>query len=396
MNLSSSNRSVVLILLLGLVYVVAVSSIYVANATRGQFSYVDRELPDDIRFGIGVQDLPKVRVDYGKFKPPVNPGGADGNGDDDGETIIARRRACLTTGYYLGKDDAWTDCETLCNAPETEYRYYDGSGVFSGRRSIRAGAYCVPTLAAQCNVRTSYLVYSYEGWSCLPQTPGLVGNGGNAIALCDGRIRDNALARTYDKVLPPDVAFNNFYEDKLSDGETPRFSCVPNTKDDSHNDYVQSGLNRFQFLLDRCVMNIPYAAIHVAFENGECKCERDSGGKWDTDPENGVCTACRAGVEDDNLITRIASRVCWNSGDTFSKVAQILSKNAAAPFCGVGFNDSDDAARPRCVSAGIYYLNRPLVSPAALITSERNAVVSAMTTTDYTVSESRKAQIHEI
>lgn len=316
----------------------------------------------------GVDDLPLVRVDYGKYKPPIKIPGDDD--DDGGRDAEERRRLCLGSGLYLGTENEWTDCRSLCNADAVDYRYYEGSEadnprIIVGRRRRAKGGYCVPTAAARCNTRSSVMLYTYTGWSCISQVPALRGEGGNLIAVCNGSIRDNALELTYDGYIPSNLAFNDFYRDKLGDGSY-RFTCVPGTRDSKSNRYISSDLDRFHLMQNYCTEDIPYAAeISRDPATGECACAP----QYEKDRTNGKCTACKLFASELTLETFPIARACWTSGDTREYVTEIAARSKGGPPnpCGFNYMEKIDESGPRCVAPGVLMFNALTTSPANLL-----------------------------
>ena len=174
-------------------------------------------------------------------------------GADDEESIAERRIRCLTRGVYLGSQNQYVNCVDYCRvSSEEEVRYVylaTTEKIIAGRSPLAPGAWCLPTSAASCNLNSAIVVYSLNGWLCLPKTDILVGEGGNKIAVCNGSLWDNALQVQYDGFIPANLFFNDIYEDRLSDGRY-RFQCLANLKDDLQNLYLRSPFNRFHLVLE--------------------------------------------------------------------------------------------------------------------------------------------------
>lgn len=358
-----------LYVMLAVIYISAIISILRAVPQRLTLDPTSRvQLPGDTSVGQLPGDLPQVKVDYGKYRPNVGDGSGDG---DSGEKIADIRRQCLNNGYRLGDTDVWQDCEVVCSSADVDYRFFDDNdgtngGVYVGRLQVRKGAYCVPTAAAQCNTRTSLLLYAYNGWTCIPQISGFTGEGGNTISMCDGRIWDRGTGTVYDKYIPSNLVFQSFYNDKLSDG-TYRFACPNQIRDRNGNFFLASPLNRVQLIDNFCISNIPYAQYQqVEWRNSSCNCEIESEGKWGTDEKTQKCIACRNYVDKDTLVTYFSPRNCYNTTDSYETVKQLLTEDRFAKPCGVSVTDTMEGTRPRCTSAGIAAFEYAMASPLAL------------------------------
>lgn len=343
----------ILYFLLAAIYLSAVFGILTSVPRKDLAQQYKTVVSPDTRIGTLPGDLPVVRVDYGKYRPNVNDG--DSN-DDNSEDINRIRRQCLSSGYRLGSEDTWADCPAVCNTPNVMYQYYTNeSNVYVGRLQMRAGAYCVPTQAANCNLRTSLIIYAYEGWTCLPQISGLTGEGGNTIALCDGRIWDRGTGTVYEKEIPFDLVFKDFTHDKLSDGDY-RFKCVQNVRDRQNNLLLTSPFNRLQFTENFCLKNIPNAAYQdVIWDTGVgCPCVASSNGQWEKDyTDNGTCTACLLKVDPISLYTYFARRKCYSTVDNLTTLEKLLSDDMFIAPCGTTYLDVEEGGRPRCTTAGL-------------------------------------------
>lgn len=334
-----------------------------------------------IKPGLNVDNLPLVKIDYGKYRPSETvQGGGDNDHTDPSISIAQRRQACLSRGAYLGPESTDVNCSDYCGLPAEDVQYIfltandvKSGSVVIGRQPMKPGSYCMPTLMATCNRNTSLVVYSINGWLCLPRTDAFAGSGGNRIVVCDGKLRDNALRVVYEEFIPPTLVLNNVYTDKLSDG-TYRFECLHNHMDVIGNKYLTSRLNRLHLLRNWCVENIPFAAdVNVDLINGICECV-----KFEKD-KDGRCTACN--IHFDNTSKQIAfnSKPCYSFTDTIAQFEDYLAtlrKQLDLPLNShealkertllpCGFNDqgtSSEKTLPRCQNYYIALYNPPLPS----------------------------------
>jgi hypothetical protein len=325
-----------------------------------------------IRPGLNIDNLPLVRIDYGKYKPASEvPGDGDsddddGDGDDDSDSLAQRRQKCLTTGAFIGpENDGALNCSEYCNvtSDEVEYAFLtnrDTRRILNGRTRMRVGAYCLPTRLATCNRNTSLVVYSIVGWTCIPTTDAFAGEGGHTIVVCNGQLRDNALRVVYDQYIPPNLVFGNVYTDRLSDGKY-RFQCAEKERDELGNLYLQSPLNRLHQLRNWCSADIPYAFNDtIDWNRGVCLCDTAHG--QIADKLTGRCTACRRRFDDTSKQISYVQRPCYSFNDNVLSFQRRLKElrdrlnvhpyDATITMFPCGWNDqgtSSEYSLPRCL-----------------------------------------------
>lgn len=334
------------------------------------FDRVDRKhdlSQSQIRPGLNIDNLPLVKIDYGKYKPSSNVGddtSPPGSGDDSID-LAQRRQQCLSGGAFLGaENDSTINCGEYCNVSEDAVEYVfltnrDTGRILNGRTRMRPGAYCLPTRMATCNRNTSLVVYSISGWTCIPTTDAFAGEGGNNIVVCNGSLRDNALRVVHEVTIPPNLTFTNVYTDRLANG-TYRFECPQKERDNMGNLYIQSPLNRLHRLRNWCSADIPYATkSEVDFQNGVCLCTGESMIK---DQATGRCTVCYRHF--DSLTKQISyvQRPCYSFVDNIldfeTRVAELRKMLNVSPtddsitMFPCGYNDQGSASEytlPRCL-----------------------------------------------
>lgn len=300
--------------------------------------------------GLNVDNLPSVTVHFGDYRPSETVGDDDENND-----IGLTRVKCLQQGLYLGTENKYVNCADRCNVSsedEVQYTFVtDNSRYISGRLHLKSGAWCLPTTAASCNTNTSLVVYSINGWMCLPKTDLFGGEGGNRILACDGSIRDNMTNETYNTYIPANLTFNDFYEDKLSDGRY-RFECPPDLRDEYQNKFLRSPFNRFHLIHNYCVKDIPFAddAIRPNFETGRCNC---TGKYYET--ETGECSICRVGFDENTFTFNLQRLPCYSVRDSvhfYERIKEQTSVNGGIIMpCGLSqdVNTTGESLQPRCV-----------------------------------------------
>lgn len=326
--------------------------------------------------GLNVDSLPIVKIDFGKYRPNENTGDPTTDGNTDDESIAARRVRCLQRGVYLGPKNEYVDCSEYCRVgseKEVKYTYIsDPSRIITGRVKVSAGAWCLPTTAANCNIYSALVVYSLNGWICLPRTDALVGEGGNRIAVCNGTLWDNALRVRYDEFIPYNLAFDDFYEDRLPDGRF-RFECLPDQRDELRNRYLVAPFNRFHLLRNFCVSDIPFAIERVVpdYDTGKCNC----GGSPYTESKDGRCTACQVGFDDSSLTFNLRRQPCFSLRDYVSYVQYLRDTLPADEIirpCGIDSTGStnSEVTRPRCIINQVAMYS-PLLPSAATMRNIR-------------------------
>lgn len=272
-----------------------------------------------LRPGLNIDNLPLVKIDYGKYKPQSGVPNDDGT-IDESINRAQIRQLCLTRGYYLGPENTDGNCSSVCGVDEQEVAYTyvsrtDAKRIVAGRQLLRAGGYCMPTLMASCNRNTSSVVYSINGWTCIPRTDAFAGEGGNRIVVCNGRLRDNALKVVYQDFVPPNLVFGNVYTDRLGDG-TYRFECPRRERDSGGNLYLRSAYNRLHSVRDRCVEDVPFASgATTDLTRGKCVCGPD----LTFDKLSGKCTACSVAFSRDTKQIAFTSKPCFSFADTIQQ-----------------------------------------------------------------------------
>lgn len=367
-----------IVFLLVLVAIAVLLSRALPGFSRDMYSRSEDLSSAFVQPGLNIDNLPAVKIDYGAYKPSENTGDEEETGGNDPEESIAERRIrCLTRGVYLGEQNQYVNCVDYCRiSSEEEVRYVYLSStqqVIAGRTPLSPGAWCLPTAAASCNLNSALVVYSLNGWLCIPKTDALVGEGGNKIAVCDGSLWDNALQTRYDGFIPANLYFNDFYEDKLSDGRY-RFQCLPNLKDDIKNKYLFSPFNRFHLLQNWCVQNIPFAKETSVpdFKTGKCTCDPPYG-----QLDNTQCTACRVGFDEQTFTFNLRVQPCFSVRDYISFLTRLRNQmwpDEILRPCGLDENESttEEVTRPRCVvqKVGVFSPVAPSPNTMRLIRSK--------------------------
>lgn len=331
-----------------------------------------------IRPGLNVDNLPLVKIDYGKYKPnasttPSDVDNGDNSGNDEKDTnlsLVARRQQCATRGLYLGpQNDQSVDCSDYCSmAPdEVEYAFFtdtDIKRILWGQTYMQPGAYCMPTRMTTCNRNTAIPVYSLAGWTCLPTTDAFAGDGGNRIIVCNGRLRDNATRTVYVDSIPPNLVFNDVYRDRLANGQY-RFECMRTERDESGNLYIDSPFNRLHRMRNWCAQDVPFAVdIRVDWINGVCVCRGSQ--FMGIDPSTGRCTVCRTRFDNDTKQISIVQKPCFSFTDTVEqfenrlrdlrKQLNVADDDTSITMFPCGYSDHGSASEytlPRCLDYNV-------------------------------------------
>lgn len=265
-----------------------------------------------IKPGLNVDNLPLVKIDYGKYKPASDVPGLDAS-VDDGLSLAEIRQQCLTRGFFLGPEVATANCSKICDVDPSAVEFafislWDANRIIAARQRLSPGGYCMPTKMSTCNRNTSLVVYTLAGWSCMPMGDAFAGEGGNRIVVCNGSLRDNALRVVHREFIPPNLAFTNVYSDMLADG-TYRFECPRADRDQSGNKYVVSPLNRLHAIRNWCTATIPFAAdVTVDLINGKCHC----GSEGLVEDKHGRCSACRIKFDSESKTISFSPKPCYS------------------------------------------------------------------------------------
>lgn len=331
-----------------------------------------------LRPGLNVDNLPLVKIDYGKYKPNAgtpdegNNGGGGGGDDNNNDvsdpnlSLAARKQLCLTRGLYLGpQNDQAVDCSLRCSlaSDEVEYTFLsdrDTRRIVVGQAPLRVGSYCMPTRMTICNRNTSLVVYSLSGWTCIPNTDAFAGEGGNRIVVCNGKLRDNALRTVYVDSIPPNLVFTDVYRDRLADG-TYRFECLRNERDANGNLYIESPFNRLHQMRNWCASDIPFASrVSVDLQAGRCICEGSK--EMVVDKLTGRCTVCRVRFDPEVKQISYTQKPCFSFVDTVQQFEQrvldlrkqldVSADDSSITIFPCGYSDqgsSSEYTLPRCL-----------------------------------------------
>lgn len=330
--------------------------------------------------GLNVDNLPNVTLNLDDYRPSQATGDDDTTTNDSEQAL--RRVTCLQRGVYLGTENRYVNCANYCHvSSEQEVMYTfvtDASRYVTGRLHLTPGAWCLPTRAASCNPNTSLVVYSLNGWMCLPRTDLFGGEGGNRILACNGSIRDNATNQTYNLYIPANLTFNDFYEDKLPDGRY-RFECPPDLRDEYQNKYLRSPFDRFHLIHNFCVRDIPFADDKIVpdFTTGKCNC-----GDNLHEMKNGECSACKEGFNVDTFTFNLQQMPCYSLRDTVQFLERIRDRvGESGVVLPCGFTQQTNAAnenvQPRCIEDRLSAF-APLLPSASTLTNIQDKLLRSV------------------
>lgn len=105
------------------------------------------------------------------------------------------QEAICDEAYFIGNSNVYSDCSSICNSSNYEYKFIEKSQnvVINNRRLI--GAYCLTKKIAKCNLNTSSALVGVDSFKCLSKHPNVLGGeNGNTIIACNGVLKDHLLA----------------------------------------------------------------------------------------------------------------------------------------------------------------------------------------------------------
>lgn len=338
-----------------------------------------RSILEKLQVDASIDNLPQIRVDYGKYRPPIEQLEEGINSEHNEMPNFELANRCTTKGLYLGSEDIWRDCNAECKIGDefaVRYRFVSADENFIVRgKKLQNGAYCLPTDAAQCHPNTTYTMYTASGWRCVVREPSLFsGYGGSTIRACNGRIADKATQLIYNDTIPLNLRFQDFREDRLDDNKTFRFECAID-RDDQLRSLVVADVDRFTPVVNWCTVNIPATSIADTVKpqfnadniGNVCNCAATET-KFAKN-RSGQCTACK-NYTTGNFETYIGdvpqqNNICYSLADDTETISFALAEYPFVQICGLTASETDMSAellRPRCIETAFQIYFKPLPS----------------------------------
>lgn len=194
------------------------------------------------------------------------------------------------------------DCEKYCSNGK-EFNLFqvveETDRIYVMNQKLSPGTYCLPKGIGQCNLKTSYHVFSLAGWSCLGLNDDVF-KGDKKTACKNEEAQNNDLNILYDYLENKEVGDNidDYYEplqNKL------RYGCKCGSKSLDNTRMISV----FPFIcsVDFCLRDIPQPRSFMGWNGKECEC----GPYFHLDP-NDTASPCRketTRVEKDEFIGRV-------------------------------------------------------------------------------------------
>lgn len=186
---------------------------------------------------------------------------------------------------FLGYNDSYMDCASICDSNDYRYRFINDSQTFVIGTTRLRGAYCLKSAYAKCNLNTSLAVVGKFGYNCITKFPQLLGGeSGNEIIVCDGKIKDNLVNQIYERFVPNNL-FMTDVDEKVPGTNLFRFTCA------DEKDTVElppTIATRFEREINPCILLDKFGKYNQ--ETFKCDCINHI----DNDPEK-TCSGTREG-----------------------------------------------------------------------------------------------------
>lgn len=211
------------------------------------------------------------------------------------------KSVCPLQGFKCPQDEL-CDCHTFCkNGGEyIPFRVlHSDSRIFVMNQQLEPGTYCLPRGIDQCNLQTSYHIFSLSGWACLPQNS-TVFYGDKSQACQNDEALDNTLNVLWDFRMqsPVTTAVDDFYEQWNG---ALRYQCKCDSKSLDGTPLVSS--LPFVCSVDYCLRDIPNPLPFMGWDGDKCQC-----GPYfhlNTHNETSPCVLEKSRIEQDAFIGRV-------------------------------------------------------------------------------------------
>lgn len=205
-----------------------------------------------------------------------------------------RENVCLSSYLRIGDEFVEEpDCPVICNTDGVEGRFVrQHEVVFVNGSKLSPGMYCLRAGSGICNNSTTLTLKTGSGWSCINRFAEFGGEGGNRILVCNGRLKDNLLNKTFEKFIPYNLAFSDINE-TLPNSKDYRFTCLKEYDSFYNNVMIESEWSRLDLIMNPCNRGITNAVdIKLDWKTGQCNCKEFNLAQ----SKKGYCIACKEGV----------------------------------------------------------------------------------------------------
>ena len=253
------------------------------------------------------------------------------------------KSSCAYQGFKCPSDEL-CDCEQICSNGKdfVPYRILDEmkGRIFVMNQKLVTGTYCLPKGAENCDLKTSYHIFSRAGWSCVDVNTDIFAR--HKMRACKNEeAQDNSLNVIYDhlenrNVLDPEK-IENYYE-TLPGQDVLRYRCVCDSL--ALDGTPMISVFPYVCSVDFCLRDIPDSSITKGmgwdFQKEECHC----GPYQHLNPQD-LTTPCRmyaSGIKNHELTGRVD---CMK--ETFFQKYSLICPpgDEKITFKQTFFNDSD-------------------------------------------------------
>lgn len=308
---------------------------------------------------------------------------------------------CKQQGLYLGEENSWKDCTTICGHNNYEYKYFTGENkshirYYNTLTNSKKGAYCMPSEIAHCNDHYSDIVFDGSKWACVPRWPSVFGGlHGNDIMVCGGVILDRMTNTLYtSKISRTVLLFEDPHSEEISEDtifgngnfktKHKRFICpsdetlidgTPTTRsyqyrqlDKMGNALIPTEFSHLERMENYCSQFIHNAesSIKIDWKTGYCVCPPGFGGIRADDSiiytkEGGVlsrypCYKYKGGYDTETRQSTI-NRSCLQNRTLVSDIIDILKSGnyGRLLLCGVDRFNNDISSPIHTVKISVGY-----------------------------------------
>lgn len=208
---------------------------------------------------------------------------------------------CPLQGFKCPSNEP-CDCEKFCtNANDfVPFEVLDESErIYVMNHKLTPGTYCLPKGIGNCNLNTSYHVFTLAGWSCLGLNDAVF-KGDKKRACKNEEAQNNDLNVLYDH-LEQKIAGDNIedYYEPLQDKLRYRCKCESKSLDGT------PMISVFPFVcsVDYCLRDISNPLPIMGWKDGKCEC-----GPYSHLDRNDLTSPCRkqiSKIEQDALVGRV-------------------------------------------------------------------------------------------
>lgn len=198
------------------------------------------------------------------------------------------KSSCNLQGFKCPSDKL-CDCNEYCaNGSEfVPFTIVKGDHIYMMNQKLNPGTYCLPKGVDECNLQTSYHVFSMAGWSCIPINEEIFTN--NKKKACKSEeAKNNELNIVWDfnEDRPAEKYIDDYYEKLNVNPNRLRYGCKCGSKSLDNTPMVS--VFPFVCSVDYCLRDIDNPPDRIGWNGQECVC-----GPFDHLIENDKTSPCQ-------------------------------------------------------------------------------------------------------